>query len=51
MNVQHRCFSLKVCVMQHFFSEWTFLAFSVADDLINCLSESETNYTLIVLAK
>lgn len=51
MNVQHCYFSLKVCVMQHFFSEWTFLAFSVADDLISRLSESEVNYTLIVLAK
>lgn len=39
MNVQHCCFS------------WTFLAFSVTDDLISHLSKSEANYTLIVLAK
>lgn len=51
MNVQHRCFSFKVCVMRHFLSKWTFLAFSVTDDLISHLSKSEANYTLIVLAK
>lgn len=51
MNVQHCGFSLKVCGMRLSFSECTFLAFCVADDLISRLSKSEANYMLIVLAK